>query len=154
MVNENFKTLVKLNLFFRHFPGDLLSVKPSFVSRFPGLFHINERVAWLGNWQHGFFSMTAVGATNVGSIKSEFEPDLKTNQAVSVKRECVLATTCCKRNFHFTEKDLDVQMEKGQDFGHFNFGSTLVLIFEAPKEFDFKGGAFKGEKIVQVGQGL
>ena len=48
----------------RHFPGELLSVKPSMVRAFPGLFHVNERVAWTGRWRHGFFSLTAVGATN------------------------------------------------------------------------------------------
>ena len=39
-------------------------MKPSMVNAFPGLFHVNERVAWLGKWRHGFFSLTAVGATN------------------------------------------------------------------------------------------
>ncbi len=65
---------------FRHFPGELMSVKPGVVSAFPGLFHLNERVAWLGRWRHGFFSMTAVGATNVGSIHASFDRELQTNQ--------------------------------------------------------------------------
>lgn len=43
---------------FRHFPGELMSVKPGMVSSFPGLFHINERVCYMGRWRHGFFSMT------------------------------------------------------------------------------------------------
>ena len=54
---------------FRHFPGELLSVKPYMANGFPGLFHVNERVAWLGKWRHGFFSLTAVGATN-GSLRT------------------------------------------------------------------------------------
>ena len=63
-------------MFCRHFPGELLSVKTTAVNACPGLFHLNERVAWIGNWQHGFFSMTAVGATNVGSIHMDNEKNI------------------------------------------------------------------------------
>ena len=34
-----------------------------------------------GEWEHGFFSMTAVGATNVGTIKIGFDDELATNQS-------------------------------------------------------------------------
>lgn len=57
----------------KHFPGRLLSVRPSLMKRLPEVLHINERVCYFGNWAHGFFSMTAVGATNVGSIKVKFD---------------------------------------------------------------------------------
>lgn len=57
----------------KHFPGRLLSVRPSLMKRMPEVLHINERVCYTGSWAHGFFSMTAVGATNVGSIKVNFD---------------------------------------------------------------------------------
>lgn len=63
----------------RHFIGELFSVAPFFQKTLPGLFVLNERVALLGYWKYGFFSMTPVGATNVGSIVVNFDKYLKTN---------------------------------------------------------------------------
>jgi phosphatidylserine decarboxylase len=53
--------------------GYLLPVAPVIANLVHGLFDMNERVAVLGEWQHGFFSLTAVGATNVGSIRLDFD---------------------------------------------------------------------------------
>lgn len=63
----------------RHFIGELFSVAPFFQKTLQGLFVLNERVALLGYWKYGFFSMIPVGATNVGSIVVNFDKDLKTN---------------------------------------------------------------------------
>ena len=65
----------------RHFPGELLSVNPRVARAIANLFALNERVAYLGRWKHGFFSMTAVGATNVGSVKVDIDPQLATNES-------------------------------------------------------------------------
>jgi len=105
----------------RHFPGSLCSVNPMFVRRFPGLFHTNERVVFLGHWAHGFFAMAAVGATNVGSIVVDFDADLKTNKRVTTQEYK-----------HEIEYEKPISFLKGEDFGYFNFGSTIVLLFEAP----------------------
>uniref|UniRef100_A0A8C0Y9R3 phosphatidylserine decarboxylase n=1 Tax=Cyprinus carpio carpio TaxID=630221 RepID=A0A8C0Y9R3_CYPCA len=60
----------------RHFPGSLMSVNPGVARWIKELFCHNERVVLSGEWTHGFFSLTAVGATNVGSIRIYFD---KTN---------------------------------------------------------------------------
>lgn len=53
--------------------GSLMSVNPGVARWVKELFCHNERVALTGQWQHGFFSLTAVGATNVGSIRVYFD---------------------------------------------------------------------------------
>ena len=57
----------------KHFSGQLFSVSPGMVRMIQGLFVLNERIIMLGQWKHGFFSMSAVGATNVGSIELTFD---------------------------------------------------------------------------------
>lgn len=134
----------------RHFPGELLSVKPGMVSALPGLFHLNERVSYLGDWRHGFFSLTAVGATNVGSIHADWDAELKTNLPYGHRRDHREVSGCSK-HFFFAERRLEKSFTRGEDFGYFNFGSTIVLVFEAPK--DFKFDLVPGDKTL-VGKGI
>jgi len=65
--------------------------------------------------------MAAVGATNVGSIVVDFDADLKTNKRVTTQEYK-----------HEIEYEKPISFLKGEDFGYFNFGSTIVLLFEAP----------------------
>lgn len=44
-----------------------------------------------------------------------------------------------------------VEMCKGQPFGEFRLGSTIVLLFEAPKDYKFK--LRMGQRIL-VGEGI
>lgn len=53
--------------------GSLMSVNPGVARWIKELFCHNERVVLSGEWTHGFFSLTAVGATNVGSIRIYFD---------------------------------------------------------------------------------
>lgn len=139
----------------RHFVGELYSVAPYFQSRLSGLFVLNERIALLGRWKHGFFSMTPVGATNVGSIKLHFDKDLSTNTVYepnSDVRKKVQKTTCYEATYSKASPLLGgYPLLKGQEMGGFNLGSTVVLVFEAPKNFEFK--VKKGD-VVRVGQSL
>lgn len=84
-------------------------------------------------------SFTAVGATNVGSIVIEMDEDLKTN-------------TKSLKHVHCSEINLDASCQKGAYFGEFNFGSTIVLVMEAPED-GFEINVKNGQKI-KVGQPL
>lgn len=120
----------------RHLPGKLYSVKPTFASWFPNLFTENERAAYIGEWKYGFFAMVPVGAVNVGSISIYFDNELKTNQRQLRKSY--------DRSFE------NVILKKGDPFGEFNLGSTIVLIFEAPKNMKFQVQRAKKIKYGQL----
>ncbi|KRY41209.1 Succinate dehydrogenase [ubiquinone] flavoprotein subunit, mitochondrial [Trichinella spiralis] len=124
---HGFHSPVDWNVTFRrHIAGNLLSVGQRIVQRVSNLYCLNERVHLIGHWLHGFFSMCAVGATNVGSINIVFEEDLKTNK---------------KGMRHGSLSDLSYSpgydTEKGRKMGDFRLGSSVVLIFEAPADFHF-----------------
>merc|ERR1712083_101754 len=55
-----------------------------------------------------------------------------------------------KDTFHQQLTD-EVKLNKGDFFGEFRLGSTLVLVFEAPEDAEFR---FKHEERVKVGQGI
>ena len=133
----------------RHFPGELFSVSPYFQRNFPNLFVLNERVALLGYWKHGFFSMTPVGATNVGSIKLSFDQELVTN----IKRRRNVDPHIGYEATYLNASRIlgGMPLTKGEEMGGFELGSTVVLCFEAPKNFKFNvnvGDRIKmGEKL-------
>ncbi len=72
-----------------------------------------------------------LGATNVGSIKIYIDQHLQTNRwhGFNVGKH--------NKTEHYDEIELPqgTTLEKGQLLGQFNMGSTVVLIFEAPKYF-------------------
>ncbi|KAK2818485.1 hypothetical protein Q5P01_024046 [Channa striata] len=144
----------------RHFPGSLMSVNPGVARWVKELFCLNERVVLTGQWQHGFFSLTAVGATNVGSIRIYFDRELQTNTPcytkgsfydrsyVAIGNEVLKATG---EGGVVSGNGGGVVLQKGEAVGEFNLGSTIVLLFEAPKDFTFN--LHPGQRI-RVGEGL
>ncbi|TPP62354.1 Phosphatidylserine decarboxylase proenzyme [Fasciola gigantica] len=119
----------------RHFPGKLLSVRPSIAERLPGLYTINERVVYLGKWAHGFMSFTAVGALAVGGICVPLDRTLLTNtRSDQPVRNRVRASQFTELPYRQQEMPTGACVLKGQEFGRFRFGSTIVLVFEAPTD--------------------
>ena len=64
----------------RHIAGYLEPVKPSYLERHRHVLKSNERVNLLGQWKHGLFAYSAIGALNVGSIVMNFDQQIKSNQ--------------------------------------------------------------------------
>jgi phosphatidylserine decarboxylase len=63
----------------RHITGYLEPVMPSYLKNHKNVLKENERVNLLGEWAHGFYSMSFIGALNVGSIVLHFDDVLKSN---------------------------------------------------------------------------
>ncbi|OBT40751.1 hypothetical protein VE00_09284 [Pseudogymnoascus sp. WSF 3629] len=126
----------------RHFAGELYSVSPYLQRTLPGLFTLNERVALLGRWRHGFFSMTPVGATNVGSIVINFDAELRTNSLLSDKAADKSPNGYAEATYGAASRVLHgCALGRGEEMGGFRLGSTVVLVFEAPEgEMEEKEG--------------
>lgn len=124
----------------RHFTGHLFSVSPATSARLRGLLAVNERVCLSGTSPYGFFSMTPVGAYNVGSITLEWDDEFNTNLYQQKVGE--------RYQMQYAE---DIEAAKGNCVSFFNLGSTVVLLFEAPNNFEWKVGA---HDKVQLGQPL
>lgn len=131
----------------RHFTGDLFSVSPYIAHRMRNLFVLNERVALLGRWKSGFFSMVPVGATNVGSIVVNFDSTLRTNTAKLTHP----AHTFTEAVYSGASVLQGQPLLPGEEMGGFKLGSTIVLVFEADKNFEF---SVKPGDTVKVGQAL
>ncbi|KAF1986315.1 phosphatidylserine decarboxylase [Aulographum hederae CBS 113979] len=128
----------------RHFAGELYSVSPYLQRTLPGLFTLNERVVLLGRWRWGFFSYTPVGATNVGSIVVNFDKELRTNSLTTdtaADRAAEEASARGEPYSGFAEATYEGassilaghSLKRGEEMGGFQLGSTIVLVFEAPK---------------------
>ncbi|CAP73850.1 uncharacterized protein PODANS_2_12050 [Podospora anserina S mat+] len=158
----------------RHFAGELYSVSPYLQRTMPGLFTLNERVVLLGRWRWGFFSYVPVGATNVGSIKINFDRELRTNSLTTDTEADRAAEEAAQRGepyLGYAEATYEAAsqvlrghaLRRGEEMGGFQLGSTIVLVFEAPaSEHDPETGKHtrgwswnveKGQRV-KVGQSL
>jgi phosphatidylserine decarboxylase len=101
----------------RYVPGALWPVNGAGLAHVDGLFTKNERIiAWLRpkHDPSALIAMIAVGATMVGKIRVAFDDAVTTNVSqpdVTVK-----------------SYDPAIPLRKGQEWGRFEFGSTIVLL--------------------------
>lgn len=70
------------------------------------------------------------GATNVGSVQVYVDEELKTNKWRGFR-----VGTLKDKDFDEVKLAQNTVLNKGELVGQFNMGSTIVLVFEAPKTF-------------------
>jgi phosphatidylserine decarboxylase len=100
-----------------HIPGKLYPVNFPLLRNKKDLFIENERVIIEGKDQYGkTFVMALIGALNVGKMVITFEDSINTNSDIREPK-------------HYKYDDLT--LEKGELFGWFEMGSTILLF--APK---------------------
>jgi len=97
-----------------HVPGRLFSVSPPTVRQVPNLFARNERAICLFDTTHGPMAIVLVGAMLVSGLETVWAGNISPPRA---KR---ITTGDWSRR--------DINLERGQELGRFNFGSTVLLL--------------------------
>jgi phosphatidylserine decarboxylase len=97
-------------------PGDLFAVNNATVRNVDNLFARNERFISIFETDLGLMAQIMVGAIFVGSMETVWLGQITPTD----KRELTV------REY----KENPVILEQGQEFGHFNMGSTVILVFE------------------------
>lgn len=96
-------------------PGHLFSVNPLTVDNVPDLFARNERLICIFATELGKMALIFVGATMVAGIHTVFQGAVTPNKSRTIQTWDYL--------------DKNIVFEKGQELGHFQFGSTVILLF-------------------------
>ena len=117
-------------------PGRLFSVNAMTASSVPRLFARNERVLTLFGTEFGQLALVMVGALNVGSMATVWAGDI---------------TPAAQRAIT-TLPPQHVVLDKGEELGRFNMGSTVILLFQANRAT--WGVPVRTGTCVSVGQSL
>jgi phosphatidylserine decarboxylase len=97
-------------------PGDLFPVNTSSVRTVDQLFARNERFISLFETELGLLAQIMVGATFVGSMETVFAGQITPakHREISIKEY----------------EENSISLSQTEEFGHFNMGSTVILLFE------------------------
>jgi phosphatidylserine decarboxylase len=117
-------------------PGRLFSVNAATAAQVPRLFARNERVLTLFDTAFGQMAVILVGALNVGSMATVWAGDI----------------TPASRRVVTTLPPQTLTLDKGEELGRFNMGSTVILLFQAGRvrwNSDTRAGV-----TVRLGQSL
>ena len=118
-----------------HVPGQLFSVNPLTVNNIPNLFARNERVIALFETIAGKMAVILVGATLVASISTVWSG---------------IVTPAARQVQHWNYETSSVVLEKGAELGHFQLGSTVIVLFESHRMEWLP--ALQSTQAVQMGQ--
>lgn len=96
-----------------HVPGHLFSVNQTTALHVPNLYARNERVICLFETDFGKMAVILVGAMIVGSIQLAWQTLLAHPQKIS------------------SWDSNHLELQAGEEIGHFRLGSTVILLFES-----------------------
>ena len=118
-------------------PGRLFSVNPSTARVIPNVFARNERVIAIFDTRFGAMAMVLVGALNVACIETVWQG---------------VVTPPHKQPIHrwVYDQQQDIVLDKGDEMGRFNMGSTVVCLFEN-KDLNFDP-MFSAMAPIKMGQ--
>jgi phosphatidylserine decarboxylase len=101
-----------------HVPGRLFSVNATTCEKVPRLFARNERVICLFETDFGPMAMILVGAIFVSSIETVWAG------TITPVRQRVNSW-----DYEPSSTPATIELEKGEEMGRFNMGSTVILLF-------------------------
>lgn len=99
--------------YMQYIPGRLFSVATFVVNHIPRLFARNERCVCYFETGQGPMAMILVGAINVSAMETVWH-GLITSEAKKIKR--------------FDYSDKDIILDRGDEMGRFNLGSTVIVL--------------------------
>lgn len=123
-----------------HVPGQLYPVNAAGIGSVHGLFTKNERLIIDLDTAIGPCSLVLVGATIVGSIRTAFGP--------------TAGNPFRRRRWGIQSQSVSIPLERGEELGHFAFGSTVICLFGAHPALDFlvsDGESIRmGQRVAEV----
>jgi len=120
----------------QYIPGRLFSVATFVVENIPRLFARNERCVCYFETDQGPMAMILVGAINVSAIETVWH-GLITSEAKKIKR--------------FDYSDENIVLNRGDEMGRFNLGSTVIVLATEEMRIDQNMTA---EAEIKLGQCL
>jgi len=122
-----------------YIPGKLFSVNPRTARTVPKLFARNERVVTVFETSQGPIIMVLVGAIFVGSMETVWSGMITPPYGKNIQ--------------HWTyEGEQAISLQKGEEMGRFNMGSTVVLLL--PKGMAAFKSELEAQAAVQMGQAM
>lgn len=97
-----------------HVPGVLVPVREPYISNYPNLYTKNERLISYIQSDFGQIAVVKVGALNVGSITTTYDPTIRTN--ISNKQ--------LSKHIY----DSPMSYSAGQHLATFHLGSTVIML--------------------------
>jgi phosphatidylserine decarboxylase len=123
----------------RYMPGKLFSVSPRTARAVPDLFARNERVAVTFDTDFGPIVMVLVGAIFVGSMETIWAGQITPNYGKVIQQWTY-------------DGEQAITIEKGQEMGRFNMGSTVVML--VGKDVALFNEQVEAEATIQLGNAM